>query len=337
MTTPLTFRTWTAALSARGWTVLSPSHAVPVQLWLAPVTPCCTCSPGAPAWCSARYAASDLTSLLLRSACDCAEHRTAGASCPHRAGPRDAAPRRGGPGRAYDVRLDVVRGGAARRTDGGGGPRVAARPDDKDRGPVPWENTDPRCTSNERPGPGSRPGGDRSCVVAHPAAPAARVERRAPAEQVQREQVVGRGHARAAVGRRPARPRRSPRTPWPGRPVDRKRPSSRFAAVGRLTRRARGRPPGPPARPRPGTARPPARRAARPRARPAPPPSASTTGRWPGSARKSPGTTSGTAVSTAPPDRVQAAQPPSSTRTSRCPWNVSSHHARVAAIDDQSS
>jgi hypothetical protein len=79
MTAPLTFRTWTAALSARGWTVLSPSHAVPVQLWL---------RAGDDVWhffargtrlVLRRYDASDLTTMILRSECDCAEHRTAGA------------------------------------------------------------------------------------------------------------------------------------------------------------------------------------------------------------------------------------------------------------------
>lgn len=78
---PLTFSTWTAALSARGWTVLSPSHAVPVQLWLL--------APGTSDVLHLlargtrvvlrRYDASDLTSMILRSECDCAEHRTAGA------------------------------------------------------------------------------------------------------------------------------------------------------------------------------------------------------------------------------------------------------------------
>jgi hypothetical protein len=77
--TTLTFSTWTAALSARGWTVLSPSHAVPVQLWLRSGDTVLHLLARGTRVVLRRYAASDLTSLLLRSACDCAEHRTAGA------------------------------------------------------------------------------------------------------------------------------------------------------------------------------------------------------------------------------------------------------------------
>jgi hypothetical protein len=82
MDTPrLTFSTWTAALRSRGFAVLPASHAVPVQLWLR--TP-----DGSALHFLARgtrlrlrrYAATDLAALLLRSECDCEEHRAAGAA-----------------------------------------------------------------------------------------------------------------------------------------------------------------------------------------------------------------------------------------------------------------
>ena len=79
--TTLTYSLWTASLAARGWSVLSPSHAVPVELWL---------------WDGAdtvlhlrargttvvlrRFRPDDLTTLTLRSECDCEEHRNAGAA-----------------------------------------------------------------------------------------------------------------------------------------------------------------------------------------------------------------------------------------------------------------
>jgi hypothetical protein len=78
----LTFATWVADLSARGHSVLAASHAVPVQLWLR--------EPGDRGTVLhylargrrvtlRRYAATDLTTLVLRAECDCEEHRTAGA------------------------------------------------------------------------------------------------------------------------------------------------------------------------------------------------------------------------------------------------------------------
>ena len=78
----LTFATWVADLSARGHSVLAASHAVPIQLWLR--------EPGdhgsvlhflarGTTVTLRRYAATDLTTLVLRSECDCEEHRTAGA------------------------------------------------------------------------------------------------------------------------------------------------------------------------------------------------------------------------------------------------------------------
>jgi len=79
MTSPLTFASWTAALSARGWTVLSPSHAVPVQLWLRNGDEVLHLLARGTRVVLRRYAATDLTAMILRSQCDCAEHRTAGA------------------------------------------------------------------------------------------------------------------------------------------------------------------------------------------------------------------------------------------------------------------
>ena len=80
----LTFASWTRALSARGYGVLPTSHAVPVSLWLRdgdPIT-------GRVLHFAARgtrlrlvaYRPTDLTTLILRAACDCAEHREAGAT-----------------------------------------------------------------------------------------------------------------------------------------------------------------------------------------------------------------------------------------------------------------
>jgi hypothetical protein len=86
---PLTFAGWTRALSARGFGVLPASHAVPVSLWLHDDD-----GPGDGPECGrvlhysargtrlrlAAYRPSDLTTLLLRAACDCEEHRQAGAT-----------------------------------------------------------------------------------------------------------------------------------------------------------------------------------------------------------------------------------------------------------------
>lgn len=84
---PLNFTRWTRALSARGYVVLPASHAVPVSLWLREAEPAGT-APGRVLHFAARgtrlrlavYRATDLTTLLLRAACDCAEHRQAGAT-----------------------------------------------------------------------------------------------------------------------------------------------------------------------------------------------------------------------------------------------------------------
>ena len=91
---PFTFASWTRALSARGFDVLPASHAVPVSLWLRDASPEPGDGPGEGndlgrvLHYSARgtrlrlaaYRPSDLTTLILRAACDCAEHRQAGAT-----------------------------------------------------------------------------------------------------------------------------------------------------------------------------------------------------------------------------------------------------------------
>jgi hypothetical protein len=81
---PLTFASWTRALRARGYGVLPTSHAVPVSLWLRDGDP----MTGRVLHFAARgtrlrlvaYRPTDLTTLILRAACDCAEHREAGAT-----------------------------------------------------------------------------------------------------------------------------------------------------------------------------------------------------------------------------------------------------------------
>jgi hypothetical protein len=81
---PLTFAGWTRALSARGYGVLPASHAVPVSLWLRDDE----AADGRVLHFAARgtrlrlavYRPSDLTTLILRAACDCEEHRQAGAT-----------------------------------------------------------------------------------------------------------------------------------------------------------------------------------------------------------------------------------------------------------------
>jgi len=87
---PLTFAGWTRALSARGYGVLPASHAVPVSLWLRDDTHESGdgSGEGRVLHYSARgtrlrlavYRPTDLTTLLLRAACDCEEHRQAGAT-----------------------------------------------------------------------------------------------------------------------------------------------------------------------------------------------------------------------------------------------------------------
>ena len=78
------FTRWTRALTARGYAVLPSSHAVPVSLWLREGDPL----DGRVLHFGARgtrlrlsvYEPSDLTTLILRAACDCEEHRQAGAA-----------------------------------------------------------------------------------------------------------------------------------------------------------------------------------------------------------------------------------------------------------------
>jgi hypothetical protein len=75
------FADWSERLRADGFTVLPQSHNVPVDLWLREPS-------GRVLHLRARgtrvvlraYDGSDLTTVLLRAECDCAEHRTAGAA-----------------------------------------------------------------------------------------------------------------------------------------------------------------------------------------------------------------------------------------------------------------
>lgn len=81
MDTNLTFATWTAALTARGFTVLPSSHAVPVELWLrTPRNEVLHLRARGTTVTLRRYSAAALAGLILRSECDCEEHRTAGAA-----------------------------------------------------------------------------------------------------------------------------------------------------------------------------------------------------------------------------------------------------------------
>lgn len=77
--TPLTFSSWTAALAERGLSVLPPSHPVPVELWARDADGVVHFRARGTTVTLRRYQDSDLTGLILRSECDCAEHRTAGA------------------------------------------------------------------------------------------------------------------------------------------------------------------------------------------------------------------------------------------------------------------
>jgi hypothetical protein len=75
---PLTFASWTRALSARGYGVLPSSHAVPVSLWLRDADRVLHFEARGTRLRLAAYRPTDLTTLILRAACDCAEHRQAG-------------------------------------------------------------------------------------------------------------------------------------------------------------------------------------------------------------------------------------------------------------------
>ena len=77
---PLTFATWTRALAARGYDVLPASHAVPVSLWLRDGDRVLHFAARGTRLRLDTFEPSDLTTLLLRAACDCAEHRQAGAT-----------------------------------------------------------------------------------------------------------------------------------------------------------------------------------------------------------------------------------------------------------------
>jgi hypothetical protein len=81
MASPLTFTAWTAALSARGYTVLPSSHAVPVELWLRTAQQSVLHLRARGTRVTLRrYSAGALAGLMLRSECDCEDHRAAGAT-----------------------------------------------------------------------------------------------------------------------------------------------------------------------------------------------------------------------------------------------------------------
>ena len=81
METPLTFSAWTSALTAQGFTVLPSSHAVPIELWLrTPRNEVLHLRARGTRVVLRRYTAAALAGLILRSECDCEEHRTAGAA-----------------------------------------------------------------------------------------------------------------------------------------------------------------------------------------------------------------------------------------------------------------
>lgn len=80
MTSTSAFAAWTTALTERGLSVLASSHAVPVQLWARePGHGVLHFTARGTTVALRRYRANDLTGLILRAECDCAEHRTAGA------------------------------------------------------------------------------------------------------------------------------------------------------------------------------------------------------------------------------------------------------------------
>jgi hypothetical protein len=79
-TVPTSFGAWTADLLARGFAVLPASHVVPVELWVRERTgEVLLLRARGTSVVLRRYAASDLTGLILRAECDCEEHRLAGA------------------------------------------------------------------------------------------------------------------------------------------------------------------------------------------------------------------------------------------------------------------
>lgn len=74
------FASWTRALNTRGYGVLPSSHAVPVSLWLRDGDRVLHFGARGTRLRLAAYRPSDLTTLMLRAACDCEEHRQAGAT-----------------------------------------------------------------------------------------------------------------------------------------------------------------------------------------------------------------------------------------------------------------
>jgi hypothetical protein len=78
---PRTFADWTERLRADGFVVMPQSHAVPVDLWVRdPAGRVLHLRARGTRVALRAYESSDLTTVLLRAECDCAEHRTAGAA-----------------------------------------------------------------------------------------------------------------------------------------------------------------------------------------------------------------------------------------------------------------
>lgn len=76
--TGLTFADWTRRLVARGYALLPASHAVPVSLWLRDGDRVLHYAARGTRLRLLAFSPSDLTTLILRAECDCAEHRQAG-------------------------------------------------------------------------------------------------------------------------------------------------------------------------------------------------------------------------------------------------------------------
>ena len=77
---PLSFTSWTRALSSRGYRILTASHAVPVSLWLLDADRVLHFAARGTRLTLTAYDRSDLATLLLRAECDCEQHRQAGAA-----------------------------------------------------------------------------------------------------------------------------------------------------------------------------------------------------------------------------------------------------------------
>jgi hypothetical protein len=77
---PLSPTSWAQSLTARGYAVLPGSHVVPVSMWLLDGEHVLHFSARGTRLRLAVHDRHDLTTLLLRSECDCEEHRQAGAA-----------------------------------------------------------------------------------------------------------------------------------------------------------------------------------------------------------------------------------------------------------------